>query len=377
MKKSLNHSDEKANARILVAPLDWGLGHSTRCIPIIKELISEGCEVLIAADKKTYVLLKKEFPGVVFLRYKGYEIEYSRQKNFLSLKLALQAPKIFLRIFHEKRWLKRTIKRYKINAVISDNRFGMHNKKIHSVYITHQLFIKTGNRFIEKIAQKVHYHFIKKYSVCWVPDEEKNGLAGRLSHPKKIPGNVKYIGPLSRFSKLPNVQQEYDLLIMLSGPEPQRSILEKKIISQIKDLHKKIFFIRGLPGEETKPENFNNTIFENHVDANTLNQIMAQSKMVLCRSGYTSIMDLAVLGKEAILIPTPGQTEQEYLAKYLMEKRFFLSMQQKDFSIKKALELAADFYFNVPEINAEEYKTAVSDLINDLRNSKTENLISQ
>lgn len=363
MKKSEIPTTENRKLRVLIAPLDWGLGHSTRCIPIIKELKSYGCEVYIVADKKVYSLLKKEFPQTIFLRHKGYEIKYSHKKIFFIPKLFIQIPGILLRIFQEKKWLQKTIKKYDINAIISDNRFGMHNKNIPSVYITHQLFIKTGNRFIERIAQQIHYHFIRKYSVCWVPDIENNGLGGELSHPKNSLPNVIYIGPVSRFSATFNYEVIYDLLIIISGPEPQRTIFEKKIFKELKTVETKIFVVRGLPGENKKLPNLQNVTIENHLAAKELNEILLRSKMVLCRSGYTSVMDLTVLQKKAILIPTPGQTEQEYLSKYLMEKKYFFSMQQKDFTIKKALGLVSNFNFNTPNISPDAYKKNVHEIV--------------
>ena len=170
------------------------MGHATRCIPIIKELIRLNCEVFIVADKKIFSLLKKEFPDTVFLRFKGYEIEYSGHKSLLALTLFFQFPKIIFSIFGEKKWIKKIIREHSIDVVISDNRFGMYSKKIPSVYITHQLCIKTGNIFTDNIAKKIHNYFIKKYRSCWVPDFQINGLAGELSHPKKIPSNVVYMG---------------------------------------------------------------------------------------------------------------------------------------------------------------------------------------
>ncbi|MGN6249633.1 MAG: glycosyltransferase [Ginsengibacter sp.] len=369
MKKSQNHVKGAAKPRILVAPLDWGLGHSTRCIPIIKALIEDGCEVLIVTTKITFPLLRNEFPNTVFLLYKGYDIKYSRQKSFFSLKLILQIPKIITRVFEEHNWLKKTVQKYQIDAVISDNRFGMYHNKIPSVYITHQLLIKTGNHFTESIAQKLHYFFIKKYNHCFVPDFEINGLAGELSHPQKKPENVKYIGPLTRFSKIAGEKEIYDLMIILSGPEPQRTIFEKKIVDELRTVEGEIFLLRGLPSEKEKLPDLKNVIVRNHLPAKQLNELIVQSKFIICRSGYTSVMDLSALGKKAVLIPTPGQTEQEYLAKYLMEKGYFLSMNQKDFSIKKALQLAAGFDFVPPPANDEYYKNVFSKFVASIKKS--------
>jgi uncharacterized protein (TIGR00661 family) len=364
--KIFNNPDNKP--RILIAPLDWGLGHATRCIPIIKEFILNGCQMFIVADKKNFSLLKKEFPSTVFLRFPGYEIRYSYSKTFFGLKLFYQFPKVIFKIFNEKKWLAKIIKKHSIDAVISDNRFGMYSNKIPSVYITHQLCIKTGNRLTEAIAQRIHYFFIKKYKYCWVPDFKKNGLAGDLSHPKKIPSNVVYIGALSRFKPLSNVEEIYDLLVTISGPEPQRSIFENQIFEQLKTFPGKVFFIRGLPSESSIPAAFAGSIkIENHLAANELNKIIAESKMIISRSGYTSVMDFALMRKKAILIPTPGQTEQEYLAKYLLEKGYFFSTKQKNLSIKNALEHRESFSFKTIDPSDEKYKKVIGEFVLSLK----------
>jgi uncharacterized protein (TIGR00661 family) len=368
LRKEVFFNNSTQKYRVLVAPLDWGLGHATRCIPIIKELINLNCEVLIAANKKDYLLLKKEFPNTVFLPCKGYEIKYSRSKKYFSLQLFLQFPKIIFSIFHERRWLKKTIKLHSIDAVISDNRFGMYHKNIPSIYITHQLSIKTGNQFSEMIAQKIHNYFIKKYSACWVPDEKTNGLAGQLSHPKKIPGNVFYIGPLSRFKPIKNPEKIYDLLITISGPEPQRSIFEKIIIHQLKEFSGKALVIRGIPTEENFYSSLNDSVtIVNHLPADELNKVIEQSKIVISRSGYTTIMDLAALRKKAVLIPTPGQTEQEYLANYLSEKKYFFTVKQNDFSLKETLEKFSSFPFQVFNFSNEEYKKTITEFVLSLK----------
>lgn len=368
MKKEKNFNVLDKKTRILIAPLDWGLGHATRCIPIIKELIQQNCLVFIVADKKTFFLLKNEFPSTVFLRYAGYEIEYSRSQKFFGVKLFYQVPKVVIKIFKEKKWLSEMIKKHSIDAVISDNRFGMYSKKIPSVYITHQLCIKTGNRHTAIIAQKIHYFFIKKYKYCWVPDSKENGLAGELSHPKNVPSNVIYIGPLSRFKSLPNIEQIYDLLVTISGPEPQRTLFENQILAQLKTFSGKVFLIRGLPSETNIPAVSSNSLHvENHLQADELNKMIEQSKMIISRSGYTTVMDLALLKKKAILIPTPGQNEQEYLAKYLLKKGYFFSTKQKDFSIKETLQNCESFEFKCRNFSNEEYKEVISKFVLSLK----------
>ncbi len=363
--KKFNNTTQKI--RILIAPLEWGLGHATRCIPIIKELVNQNYEVFIAAEGVTFYLLKNEFPALNFLPLMGYRMRFSRKKFFLPFKIFSQFPKILFTIYKEHQWLKKMVMQHKIDAVISDNRFGMYHPKIPSVYITHQLLIKTGNTFTEKIAQRFHYHFIKKYTECWVPDFEINGLAGELSHPKKLPGKIKYLGALSRFELNTSVKK-YDLLISISGPEPQRTIFEKQILKDLKSYGGKVLFIRGLP-ENNKVIKSENTSVEisNHLSAEKLNEAILQSDIIVSRCGYTTIMDLIKLQKKAILIPTPGQTEQEYLAKYVVENKLFYTVTQKDFVLQHSLQQAATFPFITTEYNMELYKKVVSQFVQSLQ----------
>jgi uncharacterized protein (TIGR00661 family) len=363
---------KKINSRpvklqILIAPLEWGLGHATRCIPIINELINQNCEVYIAAEGATYYLLKQEFPDLTFLSLAGYGMKYSRKKNFLPWKILTQFPKIAFTIYNEHQWLKKTVKKYKIDGIISDNRFGMYHTKIPSVYITHQLLIKTGNSLTESIAQRIHYYFINKFKECWVPDYEANGLAGELSHPKKLPDSIKYLGALSRF-ELINSDKKYDLLVSISGPEPQRTIFEEQLLNELKVYTGKVLFIRGLPdnSQELKIENPSVEI-KNHLCASELNAATQQSGIVLSRCGYTTIMDLIKLQKKAVLVPTPGQTEQEYLAAYLLEKKIFYTTNQKDFDLQTSLQQANTFPFSFTNYSMDQYKNVIRQFIGSLR----------
>jgi uncharacterized protein (TIGR00661 family) len=354
--------------RALVAPLDWGLGHATRCIPIIYTLIDQGFEVVIAADGPIKILLKKEFPDVVFTQLKGYQIRYSHRGSWLPVKLLLQFPKLLRGIYSEHKWLIQIVKENRIDLIVSDNRLGLYHPKIPCIYITHQLKIKTGNRFTERLVQMIHYFFINKYTGCWVPDNELgNDLAGELSHPKKLPAiPVKYLGPLSRFEKTA-VEKKYDLLVLLSGPEPQRTILENLMINELKTFTGSVLLVRGLPGDNVKdnlqPGLENEIMLADHLSATALNTAILQSGIVICRSGYTTIMDLVKLQQRAILIPTPSQTEQEYLANYLQEKKVFLTVPQKYFSLSNALQKAEKFSFAPLSIEQEKYKKFISEHI--------------
>jgi len=337
--------------RILVVPLDWGLGHATRCIPIINALYKWGAEVLVAGEGANVKILEKTHPNTVILPLKGYRVRYSRHEGLFMLKMALQVPKIISAIKQENNWLKDVIKQYRIDAVISDNRFGLYNQQIPAVFITHQLYIDTGTEWFDRLAQKINYFFINKFSACWVPDIKGHGnIAGELSHPKKLPQiPVKYIGIISRF-KVSRIENKDGLLILLSGPEPQRTLFEKRLLQQIKNHPGVVTLVRGLPLKNGKAVISNDKlVVYDHLAAEELGELIGRSKHIIARCGYSTIMDLLALGQKAILVPTPGQTEQQYLAKHLLENKLFFTCKQQGFDLDKAIASAEKFNFVSPE----------------------------
>lgn len=342
--------------RILVAPLDWGLGHATRCIPIIRELIRLNADVWLAGEGAQEQLLKAEFPQLPFLELPGYRIRYSKTKQGLVWKMLRQGPKMRRAIGNEHRWLKKMVKKFLFDAVISDNRFGLHHPGIPCIFITHQLRIKSSaGKWTEKLLQKRNYRFINKFKACWVPDVPgEPNWAGELSHPKDMPEiPVHYIGLLSRFEKKPVKQKNNYLLIILSGPEPQRTILEDKVIKSIEHYNGPATIVRGLPGQLTLIPSTGKIHFYNHLPSHVLNNEILECEFVISRSGYSTVMDIAMLGKKSILVPTPGQTEQEYLAKYLSGKKLAVSINQDEFSIHESLAIAAKTEFVIPEVSTD------------------------
>ncbi len=353
----------KFNTTILVAPLDWGLGHSVRCIPIIRHLQLLGCKVIIAAEGAQEKLLKQEFPFLEFVHLPGYRIQYSGRKQFFALKILLQLPKIYRAIKNEKKWLNNFITQRSVDAVISDNRYGLFHAEVKCVFITHQLTVKAPFTFAEKLIQKLNYKFISKFSACWIPDEEGNlNLAGKLSHPKKLPLiPVSYLGSLSRFDKK-EVSIKYDLLIVLSGPEPQRTVLENKVLTELTDFKGKTLLVRGLPGNAEDLPSFKQLTIKNHLSATEMETAFNESEFIISRTGYTTVMDICKLQKKAILIPTPGQTEQEYLAKHLYKQGWCLTVSQQEFSLNEALSKAHAFPFAIPAFDMNQYKKIIEQL---------------
>ena len=251
----------------------------------------------------------------------------------MLLKLLLQLPRLISSIRAEHRWLNRTIKIHGFDAVISDNRFGLYHSHVPCIFITHQLNIKSHlGKWNERILQKWNYNYVNRFKECWVPDlSGQDNLAGELSHPMTLPRvPVKYIDLLSRFEKKEEGEIKNQLLFILSGPEPQRTILENKIINEVSHYPGTATIVRGLPSRRSVIPSTGMIKFYNHLSTKELNEEIEKADWVISRSGYSTIMDLAKLQKKSILIPTPGQTEQEYLAKELWQKKIAFSVEQKN-----------------------------------------------
>ncbi|HEY5823699.1 MAG TPA: glycosyltransferase [Cyclobacteriaceae bacterium] len=326
--------------RILITALDWGLGHATRCIPIIRALKKRNTEVFIASSGRALILLREEFPELTNFELIPYNIHYSRSLPF-SVSLSLQIPKFLNAIKKEHDQVNQIVQDYKIDLIISDNRFGCWSAKVPSVFVTHQVNLQMPRllKWAEPLISRLNKNWIKKFSYCWIPDEPENPITGKLSSTQNL--DTRYIGMLSRFRSIDDVNKKHDLLILLSGPEPQRSVLEEKLIKQLNKFEGKIYFVRGLPGGAILPDHENaNLIIKNHLPSDELNRVIEESETIICRSGYSTVMDMSRLAKKVIFIPTPGQTEQEYLADELSIRKIALYINQDIFQLKQALEFS-------------------------------------
>ena len=340
---------ENSKKNILVAPLNWGLGHAARCVPIIRELEKNGFTPILASDGVALQLLQKEFPHLQTLELPSYQIEYTKNGADFKWKLIKNSPKMIKAILAEKKIVKKWISEFDIQGIISDNRLGVYNKEIPSVFMTHQLTVLSGKT--TWISSKLHQHFIKKFTECWIPDiQERPNLTGKLGHLKKSSLNLKYLGPLSRLEKK-ELPIKYDLMVILSGPEPQRTFLEQKLKNEVCLFAGKVLFIKGIFEAEQKIEQDENVTYYNFMTSSEIETAFNESEMVLCRSGYTTVMDLAKLQKKAFFIPTPGQFEQEYLAKRLKRNDFVPYAKQDDFRIENLLE--ANLYPGLPQLKKE------------------------
>jgi uncharacterized protein (TIGR00661 family) len=306
--------------KVLVCPLNWGLGHATRCVPIIRELLARGCEVVVAADGYPLAFLQQAFPALRFIELPSYSIRYSKS-NSQILAMVVSLPRVMAGIVREHLWLKSLIKNETFDYIISDNRFGMWHLEVHSIYITHQMMIKMprGLTFLENTVWKIHQLVITKYNQCWIPDlAADGGLTHDLAHRYPLPVNARFIGSLSRFDQLTTVEPDtsYQILVLISGIEPQRTLFEQAMIRRFTGSSEKVLILTGQPSYQPSTLHKGNITLLSHLEDDKLAASILGAEKIISRSGYSTIMDLYALGclHKAELIPTPGQTEQEYLA---------------------------------------------------------------
>lgn len=365
---------KKKQLRILVAPLDWGMGHLTRCVPLISHIIALGHQVVFAGDETQRQYVQKTFPELETVYLEGYNVQYSRSRYGLMPRLIGQIPRLKKCIKREHFWLQEIVKLHGIDAVISDNRYGLYHQSIPCVIMTHQLQVLSGlNAYVDRLLRKVHYRFLEKFSACWVVDiPEDNGLSGLLAHPAQLPSlTVRYLGLLSQLKRQPHPQAQEDsiVLILLSGTEPQRSMLAAQLWSKAIKSDRHIIFVEGSEQAQEPSLIPDHISYHKRLNAHELDLALAEASLVICRSGYSTIMDLFALGKKAILIPTPGQTEQEYLAKILHKKKIFMAASQYKFDIHTSLLNAAVFPFRTIDYGDafERYKGVLADWIKQIQ----------
>lgn len=328
--------------KILVAPLDWGLGHATRCVPVVKALLARECEVLIASSGRSLSLLRKEFPMQEMFRLTAYDPEYPSGGNML-FKLGLQVPKFMRAISKENSEIEKIVFEKEVDAVISDNRYGCYSKNVHSVFIGHQLNIlmPEGWDKTQKWVNAYNHSRIKKFKEVWVPAPVQSPLTYLVENTNGF--NVKHVGYLSRLEKR-DMPIRYKVCMVCSGPEPQRTFLEDIFTKELEGREFNTILIKGLT-EKLNPY-FNKDMqhmVANYLTTDEINNAFCESEIIVARSGYSTVMDLARLGKKAIFIPTPGQTEQEHLARELLKQGVAFSMAQQEFNLDIALKESEKF----------------------------------
>ena len=352
------------NKKILFAVMGWGLGHVTRSIPLIDSL-SDDNEIILASNGNAIKLLEANYPRLKILQYPDYAVNYPRYKSLLILSIISQLPQICFQMYREYKITQKLVVEEKIQIIISDSRYGVFSQSTPSFFITHQLrFQLTGLlKPLELLGEKINFFLFKKFtSILVIDNAGKLNLSGALSHNYyRVANNLQFIGPFSSINKAES-KTDIDVLVSISGPEVQRTLFENIIMRQIASLPGKKVIVLGKPEEDESVQSEHNLKIYNHVTRTTMNQLMNRAKVVVCRSGYSSVMELAALQKKALLIPTPGQTEQEYLAQYLHRMRFFYTVSQHKLNlcqdIKKCYE--PDNISKVPINQIDTFISAIS-----------------
>ena len=326
--------------KVLLTPLDWGLGHATRLCPVI-DFVSSRHEVMIAASGRGFYFLSERYPHLKVMRVPALELRYARSSKFFAVGLVVIGLKLMINYLIDRVWVARAVRRYGIDIIISDSRLGMYEPKAKNYFIAHQLwpiFPRQLNR-VSTTAERIYHRILQNFNTCLVPDNEtlEKSLAGILSRPiKKV--NVQYLGPLSRFLGAQcNGDNSYDIIALISGIEPHRQILIDMITKQLLNSEQKVMVVSGRPDRKfdyTK----NNIRFVSHLEDSELCKYIRGAKIVVARGGYSTIMDLMALGKSGIIIPTPGQTEQEYLTQWLTQQGMFYSVEQEKLKLSRDID---------------------------------------
>jgi hypothetical protein len=367
---SLSMTANKNKKNILISPLHWGTGHATRIQALARELKKRGHRIIIASPPALHKIFDSSLYDEITCIWSP-RVSYPR---FLPLYLGVlvQLPLLFAAFLYDSYMSRVLIRRYDIDILISDNRFGMRGRKVHSIFVTHQprVIVPYPFAFAGSAVSAIHRWVASGYDECWIPDLPGTAnLSGLLSHECRLPPATRYIGILSRFSPAAKdtepcagnagetgrpgsgSSQPFTLAIM-SGPEPQRSILEKIIISQKDKLPGRLVIVAGSPGERTG-DTAEGVTRHDWLDGTSLRRLMCDAGFIICRPGYSTIMDLFALDRTACLVPTPGQPEQEYLAGYMSSGYGFAGISQSELATAVSIEPPANTRAENTDWNAE------------------------
>ena len=293
------------------------MGHATRCIPIIKELLTNNIDVVIAGSGKSLDLISAEFPLLQTLTLPDYDLHFN---HFIpiGLHVVLQSLKIKRKIKREKLVLDNYLAAHEIAGIISDNRYGIYSSSLPSAIVTHQIKLAPKTPF-RGLANNQIKKYLHRFSEIWVPDEKGSVISGELSDTDDFTAK-KYLGVLSRFKAAPKTKRENFILATLSGTEPHRTLLENRLIKSFRNSKQKITLVRGIPESQEKkifPENFT---VHNHLLTEDLEKLLTSCKLLISRCGYSTILDAMASETPVLLVATKGQSEQEYLSRRLESK---------------------------------------------------------
>lgn len=330
---------DKQSKTVLLSPLDWGLGHASRIISLVMHFEAAGFKVILGGSGKSGDLLRTTFRHLPFIEIPSFTIRYPFRKFLFPLNIIIQLPLFFYSIFREHHHIKRAVKKHAIDIVVSDNRYGLRCKSTYNIIITHQIspVLPGFLKWAEYPLYIVLKNLIERFHECWIPDYAgENNLSGKLSHRFTLPENAKFIGHLSRFSVVSNANDHssYDLAIVLSGPQPELGRITRRIIDQALESKLETIIICGLQESDKSQAVRQGLKIVSHLEPPVFKKVLEMSGTIICTAGYSGIMDLVELSRTAILIPTPGQTEQEYLCSFHQSRRNFLTVPLSELNLQ-------------------------------------------
>lgn len=354
---------------VLVAPLNWGLGHATRCIPIIDALLAQGAQVVLASDGQALTLLHHHYPTLPTLTLPPYGIRYP--KRSMVYNMLGQLPRITRALYLERQKTATIVQQYGIDAIISDNRYGVYHPKVPSVVVTHQLHLQLDAAWMRRPVNGALHRLLRHFDACWVPDVMGSpNYSGALGHPALQGLPTTYVGALSRFAPISAGPKEWDVLAVLSGPEPQRQYLEQALLEQLVELPLRALLVRGRPSSTQRQLVGPQLYQQDFMPQTALQQAFGSSQLVVVRSGYSTVLDLATLGcPQVLFVPTPGQPEQEYLAERLIQYKGYQAQTQDALDLKAAWRQTLPF--SLPSVEHSPFvkgtlHSAVQQLLRDL-----------
>ena len=311
-------------ATALIAPLDWGLGHASRSLALAARLESEGWRVVLAGSGHSGAWMQEQRPDLDYLEFPSFTLTYSASNRQVWAVLR-SLPRLLACVIREHRAARRLVRLHGIDLRLSDNRFGLFGCGCRSIYLTHQVHIELPRpyRWLSRGVDALHRSIMRRFDECWIPDfpKREQSLSGVLGHPDRLPANACYIGPLSRFRRQAPASGG-GTLWLLSGVEPQRTLLERQLLGNYADSQGPVDLVRGTRSAGLPRHLPKGVRVWDLPDRQCLEDLIRRADRIVARSGYSTIMDLEAMGKLKVAEwrPTPGQPEQEYLAVWLSQQ---------------------------------------------------------
>ncbi|MEJ2216257.1 MAG: glycosyltransferase [Gemmatimonadota bacterium] len=344
--------------RVLFAVHDWGLGHATRDLVLIRALLAEGHRVTVLSHGRALRLLEGELDSrCEFVALRDIPKPLSRRPFWFYVRMSLALPSVFYTFHRERRLVRQLHDAQPLDCIVSDSRFGVWLSDVPSLQLFHSLrqIIPGRPRGLEKLVECAQRRMLGGADRILIPDASHDGLAGDLSHDPHCDwgGRLEYIGPLASIRRR-DVDQDIDFFISVSGAEPQRTIFERLVLEQAHDLPGRVVVALGRPDGAPVIREDGRITVHSYLNRERQEDIMNRAALVVTRSGYSTLMELAELGRKALLVPTPGQSEQEYLARYHEARGHLHAVRQAELNLARDVRIAAGYAGLPPLPSAQE-----------------------